>query len=103
MVTYNQLPHRKESRRLASKNKSSKHKLETTAKRLTEHSMDDLLFIASQKYEKAGLDFDAHIAAVRDMLEVLHETPRTLSVAHVIDICADPKSVTVSGDEHDPS
>lgn len=102
MVVYNQLPHRKEYQRQAAKNRSAKHKLETTAKRFTEHSVDDLLFIASQKYKKAGLDFDAHIAAVRAVLEVLHESPCVLSEVRTNDIRNDLTPATqVSEDEHD--
>lgn len=102
MVEYNQLPHRKEYRRQASKNKSANHKLETTAKRLTEHSIDELLMIACQKYAEAGLDFDSHIDAVRDVLEVLHGSRRVLSGAHVDTICADqPPTVNHSDQEND--
>lgn len=75
MAAYNKLEHSREYQRQASKARSKDHKLQTTAKRLTEHTIDELLMIACDKYAKAGLDFEEHKDAVISVLNVLHGTP----------------------------
>jgi hypothetical protein len=73
-AAYNQLEHRKEERRQASKAKSKEHKLNTTEKRLEEHSIDDLLRIARRKCAASGIDFATHESEITRVLNILHGT-----------------------------
>lgn len=78
----NQQPHRKEERRQASKMRSRAHKVKTTEKRFTEHTMEELLSIAQKKYNEAGLDWNSKKSDVTEMLTVLHRAPIVLSEVH---------------------
>lgn len=56
--------------RAKSKRVAEKKKLKITARRLTEHSLDDLLDIAKKRCEEKNLDWESHKQKIKEVFEI---------------------------------
>jgi hypothetical protein len=69
---YDQAEERKEKRRAASSARSREHKMITTASRLTEHTLAELIIIAQMRCRESGVDYDTYRDGIEATLALLH-------------------------------
>ena len=60
LAEYEQEPHRKEKRRIASATHAKEQKIITTMKRLEKHTVDELLFIIMLKCGELGIEYESN-------------------------------------------
>lgn len=72
MAERNRLPHRKEDKRKREIAKGKERKAESTARRCSEHTMEELLTIMRKKCAAANLNFDEYQDRIRLVLHILH-------------------------------
>ena len=69
---YERLPHRKEKCRMYAIQINKTKKLLSTAKRLEEHTFEELLTIAAMKCQELNIDFTTRENEILSVLSILH-------------------------------
>ena len=69
---YDQEDERKEKRRQASSMRSREKKMITTASRLTEHTLAELIIIAQLRCREEGVEYNTYKDGIEAVLALLH-------------------------------